>query len=315
MAIHVVTGGAGFIGSHIVRALVSTGHGVRIVDDFSNGRRLNLADIEHRIDWIEACITNTDVLTEVLAGCDCCFHLAALGSVARSIKNPTRSNEVNVEGSLSVLTAAREAQVRRVICASSSSVYGNQMAQGAAVESLPRAPISPYAVSKAAAEMYAEVFAATFGMDVVCLRYFNVFGPRQNPEAEYAAVIPLFIKQLMSGRAPVVFGDGRQSRDFSYVENVVSANLLACEAPGRIAGVYNIACGQSTSILQILETLNALLGTRYTPMFAPRRAGDIHCSLANTDKARQTFGYHPLVDVGEGLARTVEWHLALQKAA
>lgn len=307
MTRYLVTGGAGFIGSNLVRAILEQGGEVRVLDDFATGRRVNLADLRTDIDVREASICDMAAVRSACEGVDYCLHQAAIPSVPRSIEDPARSNAVNVNGTLNVFLAARDAGVKRVVFASSSAVYGNAE-QLPVTENLPRQPISPYGASKAADEMYAECFSALYDMDIVALRYFNVFGPRQDPKSQYAAVIPIFVRRMLAGEPAPVDGDGGQSRDFSYVENVVSANLKACAAPGRIAGIYNIACGKTCSVLELVQAINDVLGTAVEPQFRPARPGDIRCSWADITRARAAFGYEPLVDTAEGLRRTVAWY-------
>ncbi|GMV91123.1 MAG: epimerase [Candidatus Hydrogenedentota bacterium] len=307
MATCLVTGGAGFIGSNLVRALLNRGYGVRVLDDLSTGHWANLEEIAAEVDFFEGSICDTDLVAAAMDGVKCCFHQAAVPSVPRSVSDPITTNRVNVEGSLNVFLAARDAGVRRIVYASSSSVYGN--AEVSPVhEDLSTQPISPYGVSKAAMEHYARVFSALYGMDIVGLRYFNVFGPRQDPGSQYAAVIPIFINRLLRGERPPVHGNGRQSRDFSYIDNVVEANIRACEAEGSVAGVYNAACGAETSILGIVALLNDIFGTKLEPLFEAARKGDISRSCADITRALQAFGYKPQVTVGEGLKRTVDWY-------
>ncbi|MCL4691852.1 MAG: SDR family oxidoreductase [Candidatus Hydrogenedentes bacterium] len=307
MATCLVTGGAGFIGSNLVRALLDRGYAVRVLDDLSTGHRANLDGVASRIDFLEGSICDAGLVAAAMDGVTCCFHQAAVPSVPRSISDPVTTNRVNIEGSIHVFLAARNEGVRRVVYASSSSVYGN--AETSPVhENLPTQPISPYGVSKAATEHYARVFSTLFGMDIVGLRYFNVFGPRQDPGSQYAAVIPIFINRMLRGERPPVHGNGRQSRDFSYIDNVVEANIRACEAKGAIAGVYNAACGAETSILGIVALLNDIFGTKLEPLFEAARKGDISRSCADITGALQAFGYKPQVTVGEGLKRTVDWY-------
>lgn len=306
MDLVLVTGGAGFIGSHLVAALLEKGYSVRVIDDLSSGRRPNLEPYLDHIEFIHGSITDEDALAKAFHRVDACLHFAAIPSVPRSIDNPGQSNRVNVEGSVDVFLAARSAGVRRLVFASSSAVYGN-VAERAVVESLPRAPISPYGVTKAAGEMYAEVFSQLYGLDIVSLRYFNVFGPRQDPRSPYAAVIPIFLSHLFAQKPPPIHGDGRQSRDFTYIDNVVHANLLALKAPGGIAGAYNIACGESTAIVDLVAMLNQRLGLAIEPAFQRARNGDIRYSCADISKARAAFGYEPIVTVREGIGRTLEW--------
>ena len=305
--LYLVTGGAGFIGSNLVHRLVGAGRRVRVIDDLFTGFRDNLAEIADDIEFVHASILDERALTEAMSGVKYCLHLAAIGSVPRSIARPLATNAANVEGSMRVYLAARDAGVRRVVSSSSSSVYGNNKIFPA-TEDLPLDPISPYAVSKMAAERYAQVFSELYDLEIVRLRYFNVFGPRQNPHSEYSAVIPKFIKRIQNGKKPVIHGDGSQSRDFTFVENVIHANLLACEAKEDIAGVYNVACGGSTSVLEIATTLCELMDAPTDFEFVDTRPGDIPKSWAAIDRAKATFGYEPKVSLRDGLARTVEWY-------
>jgi len=306
MAVFLVTGGAGFIGSNLVAALVDRGEQVRVIDDFSTGRRENLASFMDEIELFEGSICDTELLAHAMAGVDYCLHQAAIPSVPRSVEDPVQTNQVNVEGTIKVFLSARDAQVRRVVFASSSAVYGNAK-EMPVKESFPRQPISPYGVNKAADEMYASAFSALYDMDIVALRYFNVFGPRQDPTSQYAAVIPHFIACMLKGGHPPVDGDGLQSRDFSYVDNVVEGNLKVCDAPIRLAGIYNIACGSTTSVLDLVGHLNRVLGTSITPVHRAARPGDIRHSYADITRAKEAFGYKPLVGVEDGLRKTVEW--------
>lgn len=307
MATYLVTGGGGFIGSNLVRALLERGQAVRVIDDFSTGRRVNLEDILGEIELFEGSICDTELLAKAFNGVDYCLHQAAIPSVPRSVKDPARSNRANVEGSLQVFLAARDAGAKRVVFASSSSVYGNVKTLPVD-EDLPLNPISPYAVTKAADEMYARVCSDLYGAEIVALRYFNVFGPRQDPASQYAAVIPIFIRKMLAGERPPIFGDGTQSRDFSYVDNVVAANLLACERAEPTSGVFNIACGATTSLLDLVAMLNEALGTYIEPEFLPPRAGDIRDSYADISKARSILGYEPVAPVAEGVRRAVAWY-------
>lgn len=313
MARFLITGGAGFIGSNCVRFLLDTAHDVVVLDDFSTGRRENLRDISGHIEVIEGSICDKETAACAMRGVDYCMHLAAVPSVPRSVSDPWTSNRVNVEGAINVFIAARDAGVQRIVFASSSSVYGDANVMPLH-EALSRAPISPYGVSKACSEHYAEVFSSLYDMDIVCFRYFNVFGPRQNPASQYAAVVPRFITQLLRNEAPIIFGDGLQSRDFTFVENVARANLQACLAPGRIAGIYNIACGGAVSVLELAQALGAILGVSVTPAFQPARSGDIMHSLADISRARETLGYAPTVSLEEGLRRTAKWYQENQEA-
>ena len=307
MACYLVTGGAGFIGSNLVEALLERGDEVRVVDDFSTGRHSNIEGIGSSLALFEGSICDEELLREAFKGVDYCLHLAAIPSVPRSIEDPVSSNGANIDGTLKVFMAARDAGTKRVVCASSSAVYGNTETVPTH-EALPAAPISPYGVTKAAGEMYAAVCSDLYDIDIVTLRYFNVFGPRQDPESPYAAVIPLFVRSMLAGKRPTVDGDGKQSRDFSHVDNVIHANLLACAAEGPIAGTYNVACGAYASILDLVSMLNEILGTCIEPDFRDARPGDIRKSWADVSRARETFGYAPTVSLEDGLKRVVEWY-------
>ncbi len=309
MARFLVTGIAGFIGSNLAHALVARGDEVRGIDDFCHGRKENLAGIESRIDLREADITDAAAIRSACEGVDYVLHQAALGSVPRSMADPVGSNHANVVGTLQVLQAAREAGVRRVVYASSSSVYGDTPTLPKR-EEMPANPISPYAVSKCAGELYCQSFSRVLGLETVSLRYFNVFGPRQHPTSQYAAVIPKFVRAMLSGEKPTIFGDGKQSRDFTFIDNVVSANLLACAAPAeKVNGqVFNVAAGKRYSLLELYSLLQEHTGFRQPALFAAPRGGDVRESLADTTRAKDAMGYYPLVDFKEGLRRTVQWY-------
>lgn len=282
------------------------GHDPIVFDDFSTGRRENLSHIRTSIDIYEGSVLDRDMLTRVVKGVDYCIHLAAVPSVPRSILDPWMTNRSNVEGSLNVFLAARDAGVKRVIFASSSSVYG--LSETLPLhEALPCAPISPYGVSKYCSEHYARVFSRLYDMDIVCLRYFNVFGPRQDPQSPYAAVVPRFISSMLRGEKPIIYGDGMQSRDFTFVQNVAWASVQACLSPGRITGVYNIACGGAVTVRALAQSIADILGVSIEPEYHPARCGDIPHSLADISRAKEAFGYRPLVTVQAGLQRTVEW--------
>ena len=309
MARYLVTGVAGFIGSNIAHALVARGDEVRGIDNFSHGRQENLDELKDGIEFREADITDTEAIHSACQGMDFVLHQAALGSVPRSLADPVASNEANVVGTLKVLQAAREAGVRRVVYASSSSVYGDTPTLPKHEEMVPN-PLSPYAVSKLSGELYAQTFSRVLGLETVSLRYFNVFGPRQHPTSQYTAVIPKFARAMLNDEQPTIFGDGRQSRDFTYVDNVVSANLLACAAPAEnVSGrAFNISAGKRHSLLEVYEFVSELTGFRKPPLFAPPRLGDVRDSLADTSRAQSAMGYTILVDVEEGLRRTIKYY-------
>jgi UDP-N-acetylglucosamine/UDP-N-acetylgalactosamine 4-epimerase len=303
---YLITGGAGFIGSHLVEHLVSEGHRVRVLDDFSTGRRENLAPWLDDIELIEGSITDLPLCITAAKGVDFVLHQAALASVPRSVKNPIASHEANVTGTLNVLVAARDAGVRRVVYAASSSAYGNT-AELPKHEGMYPLPLSPYAVTKLAGEQYARAFHVTYGLETVSLRYFNIFGPRQDPSSQYAAVIPLFIVSAVAGRSPTIFGDGGQTRDFTYVANAVHANMLACEAPSSVSGnVYNVGCGARISVNELWSQIAKQLGSNVKPRYEPSRVGDVRDSLASLDRIRRDLGYEPVVSLEDGLRQTVE---------
>ena len=307
MARFLVTGGAGFIGSNLVEALLERGEDLRVIEDFSTGRHSNIEKFKSSLTLFDGSICDEEILREAFDGVDYCLHLAAIPSVPRSIEDPVSSNRVNIEGTLKVFMAAHEAGVKRVVCASSSAVYGNTQTVPSH-EALSVAPISPYGVTKATNELYASVCSELYHIDIVCLRYFNVFGPRQDPDSPYSAVIPLFVRSMLEGKQPTVDGDGQQSRDFSHVDNIIHANLLACAAERPIAGIYNIACGASASILDLVSILNKILGTQIEPDFRDARPGDIRRSWADLSRATEAFAYAPTVSLEDGLKRVVEWY-------
>lgn len=308
LAKYLITGVAGFIGSNLAHALLIRGDDVRGIDNFSHGRLENIADIVGHFDFRNADITDAQAIRSACHGIDYVLHQAALGSVPRSISDPQATNQANVAGTLSVLEAAREAGVKRLVYASSSSVYGNTPTLPKH-EHMPLNPISPYAVSKCAGELYCQSFHNVLGFETVCLRYFNVFGPRQHPTSQYAAVIPKFIRQMLNGEHPIIFGDGTQSRDFTFVDNVVSANLLACDAPNHMASgrAFNIAAGRNFSVNKLYSLLQQITGCATLPAYAAERKGDVRDSLADTRQAQQTLGYRTLVGFQEGLEKTVDW--------
>ncbi len=301
-----VTGGAGFIGSNLTLRLLEEGARVKVLDDLSTGRLDNLKDCLNDIEFIRGDIRDEDILAKSVEDVELVFHQAALPSVPRSIRDPLTTDRVNAEGTLKLLLAAREKGVRRLVYASSSSVYGDTPTLPR-VEDMPPVPRSPYALSKYCGERYCQLFHELYGLETVALRYFNVFGPRQDPTSQYAAVIPRFIKGIMSGDGITIYGDGGQTRDFTYVLNVVEANLKAALAPRAAGGVYNIACGKSISVLELAQQLMRMLEREVKIDFVPPRPGDIRDSLASIDRASEEFGYSPDFDVWEGLERTVEW--------
>ena len=305
MARFLVTGGAGFIGSNLARALVARGDEVRVFDTFLTGRRENLADLPD-VEVVEGDVRDLDALRAAMRGVERVLHQAALPSVARSLLDPLASNAANVTGTLNVLVAARDAGVRRVVCASSSSVYGDTPTMPK-VETMTPSPLSPYAVSKLSGEHYCAVFTRLFGVEAVALRYFNVFGPYQDPSSDYAAVIPKFIAILARGERPMIHGDGTQSRDFTFIDNVVQANLKAAEAPNVGGEVFNVACGARYSLLDLIAALNRIMRTSIEPDFGEPRKGDVKHSLADIEKGRHLLGYEPSVTFEEGLERTVAW--------
>ena len=304
---YLVTGGAGFIGSHIATALVERGDDVCVLDNLSTGSRRNLAHLGQRLTFIEGDLTSREDVQAAVKGVEVVFHQGALASVPRSVAAPLETNAACVTGTLNVLEAARRAGVRRVVYAASSSAYGDQPYSSKRELDLP-APLSPYAAAKLAGEYYCQAFTASYGLETVILRYFNVFGPRQDPQSEYSAVIPKFVTRMLAGHRPVVFGDGHQSRDFTYVDNVVAGNLAAATAEGVAGNVINLACGRQTSLLELIAAINRVLGTRLEPILEPPRTGDVYESLADITLARQLLGYEPTIDFEEGLRRSVEYY-------
>jgi UDP-glucose 4-epimerase len=301
-----VTGGAGFIGSHLVDALLQRGDRVRVLDNFSTGDPANLDEVAGRVDVIEGDITDLDTVQQAMKGVEVVFHQAALASVPRSVANPLATHRACVDGTLHVLLAARDAGVRRVVYAASSSAYGNS-ARLPKTETDPTAPLSPYAVAKLAGEQYCAAFSEVYGLETVRLRYFNVYGPRQTPDSPYAAVIPLFIQAIREGRSPRVHGDGQQSRDFTYVADVVQANLRAAEAVGVSGRVYNVAGGKRVSLLNLLHLLAELMDLDVQPEFVASRAGDVKHSQADIDRAMNDLGYRPTTEIRTGLQACIEW--------
>jgi nucleoside-diphosphate-sugar epimerase len=306
MAVCLVTGGAGFIGSHLTEALVAEGHTVRVLDNFSTGSRQNLASVRPDIQLIEGDITDPAAVKIAVRGTEVVFHQAALASVPRSVADPAATHDACATGTLNVLVAARDAKVRRVVYAASSSAYGDST-RLPKHEDDPTRPQSPYAVAKLAGEHYCAAFSNVYGLETVRLRYFNVFGPRQSPDSAYAAVIPLFIRALANGQSPVVHGDGEQSRDFTYVADTVQANLKAARARGVAGKVYNVACGRRTTLNQLIAHINELLGTDIAATYGSPRAGDVRHSQADIHRACSELGYRPKTDVLSGLRSCLEW--------
>jgi len=311
MSIHLVTGGAGFIGSHIVTALVERGERVRVLDNLSTGKRENLAHLGKQVELVEGELIDRAAVQSALEGVDVVYHQAALASVPRSIKAPLDTNAACVSGTVNLLDVARKCGVKRVVYAGSSSIYGDRTASAAKHETDLPDPVSPYAAAKAAGELYCQAFTAAFGLPTVTVRYFNVFGPRQDPNSGYAAVIPKFVMKMLAGVRPTIFGDGKQSRDFTYVANVVEGNLLAASVPEAAGKTFNVACGQKLDLLDLVAAINRVLGTTIEPIFDPPRAGDVRDSLADISLAREALGYRPAIDFDEGLRRSIEYYRSL----
>ncbi len=310
MTKYLVTGGAGFIGSHLVTSLVERGETVRVIDDLSTGNAKNLAHLPAgRVEFMKGDVADTKAIAEAVRGVEVVFHHAALASVPRSIELPMETHTACVTATVALLDASRRAGVRRVVYAASSSCYGNQEEMPKTESQLPQV-LSPYAAAKLAGELYCECFAACYPLETVRLRYFNVFGPRQDPKSPYSAVIPLFVSALLEGRRPTIFGDGGQSRDFTFVANVVAANLLAAKASSVSGKVYNIACGSSLSVLDLLKEICRLMNKPFDPEFGRARAGDVRHSWADISAAQRDLGYAPVVEMNEGLRKTVEWYVS-----
>ncbi len=309
MAKYLVTGGAGFIGCNLTRYLLDKGHSVVVLDDFSTGKRENLIGIEQKIELVEGDIRDRPTVDRALQGCAAIFHQAALGSVPRSVEDPVTSHDVNVNGTVTILEAARAAGVKRIVFAASSSAYGDQP-ESPKSETMVPAPVSPYAANKVACEAYMRGYAAVYGLETICLRYFNVFGPYQDPAGAYAAVIPAFVSRLLRGQAPVVYGDGEQSRDFCFIENVCQANWLAVQAPAAVCDgrAVNIACHHSTTLNQILQQLRKLLDCDIQATYQAPRLGDVKDSLADISLAKKSIDYAPTVFFEEGLTSAIDWY-------
>lgn len=307
-----VTGGAGFIGSHLVDAFLRAGHRVRVLDDFSSGSRDNLRNLKDDVEIMRGDCADPRAAARATKGMEAVFHEGAVPSVARSVREPALSHRANATATLNMLIAARDAGVRRFVYAGSSSVYGDTP-KLPKVETMPTRPLSPYAVGKTTGEHYVRIFASLYGLESLSIRYFNVFGPRQAASSPYSGVISLFAKALFTGETPVIFGDGRQSRDFTYVENVVEANRLALRTRGLRGQVVNVAMGQRVTLNQLLSAMAKFVGKRVRPEYRPARAGDVRHSLADIRLARKLLGYRPLVDFETGLRRTVDWYRALYR--
>lgn len=304
---YLVTGGAGFIGSNIVDALVRRGDSVVVLDNFSTGKRENLQSVADQVTVVEGSITDLPTVRRAVDGADFVFHQAALASVQRSVDDPITSNETNVKGTLNVLVAARDAGVKRLMYAASSSAYGDTE-ELPKHEGMPTNPLSPYAVQKWVGEQYCKVFSELYGLDTVALRYFNVFGPKQDPNSHYAAVVPIFATRLLTDSSPTIYGDGEQSRDFTFIENVVSANLKACEGEPKKGAVVNVACGDRFTLNELYRSLCNLTGSNREVEYAEARMGDVKHSMADISRAKEVLGWEPVVDFHSGLERTVEWY-------
>jgi nucleoside-diphosphate-sugar epimerase len=304
---YLVTGGAGFIGSHIVEALLKSGQKVRVLDNFSTGKRQNIAPFLRDIKLVEGDMRDPDTVSKAVHGVDVIFHEAAVPSVPRSVREPRFTHDVNVNGTLGLLLAAKDCGVSRFVYASSSSAYGDTPTLPK-VEEMPPAPLSPYAVQKLMGEYYVRVFYLVYGLPTVALRYFNVFGPRQDPTSEYSAVIPKFITRIMAKNPPLIYGDGAQTRDFTYIDNVVSANMLAVDSNQCLGEVMNISAGQRLDLIELAKTIGGVMGVGIDPVFGPPRDGDIKHSFGDIAKAKRLLGYTVRVDLTEGLSRTVKWY-------
>jgi nucleoside-diphosphate-sugar epimerase len=307
MPVYLVTGGAGFIGSNIVEELLTKGARVRVIDNFATGKRENLDPFKSRIDFREVDICDLESLKTAVRGADFVLHQAAIPSVAKSVLDPITSHNADLTGTLHVLWAAKEAGVKRVVYAASSSAYGDSP-QLPKQEDMPSKAISPYGLMKYVGEEYCRLFTQLYGVETVSLRYFNVFGPRQDPSSQYSGVLSRFITAMLAGERPVIYGDGEQSRDFTYVSNVVQGNLLACHAPKAAGQMYNLACGRSINLNEVVSLLNQILGTNLKPVYEAPRVGDIRHSLAEISRAAHDLNYSPAIQFEEGLRMTVEWY-------
>ena len=306
MAIYLVTGGAGFIGSHIVEEVVRRGESVRVLDNLSTGHEENLAAVRGKIDFRQADIRELESIRPIFAGVDYVIHLAAVASVERSREDTLETTLVNLNGTLHVLLSARDAHARRVVMATTAAAYGNDPALPRVESQLPQ-PLSPYALTKLANEYYGQIFSRDFGLSVVALRFFNIFGPRQDPQSPYTGVLSKFIAAYLRGATPTIFGDGEQSRDFTYIADVVDATMRACLTPAASGKVINVGTGRSSTLNQTIILLNSIFGVQIKPQYAPPRGGDVRHSTADISLARATLGYAPLVSFEDGLRRTIEW--------
>ena len=313
MAHYLVTGGAGFIGSHLSEELVRRGHRVRVADSLITGKRGNLAHIQG-IEFLEGDIADIDFAQKAVQGCDYVLHQAAIPSVPRSIRDPLTSNRANVDGTLSILVASRDAGIKRLVFAASSSAYGDTPTLPKD-EKMPTNPLSPYALQKLIGEQYMQMFTRLYGLETVAIRYFNVFGPRQDPTSPYSGVISVFATALLEKRSPTIYGDGEQTRDFTYVANVVDGVLRASEAPGTSGEIINVATGGRTSLNELFEEMRKLVGADVKPVYAEARRGDVRDSQADITKARELLGYEPSVAFEEGLSKTVDWYRSAETAA
>lgn len=308
MSKYLVTGGAGFIGSNIVKKLVERGEQVRVLDNYSTGKQENITPFLDKIEFLEGDFTDIGIAKKAVSGVDYVLHQGAIPSVPRSVDDPIKTNNANILGTLTMLIVSRDAGVKRFVYAASSSAYGDSPVMPK-VETMPVAPKSPYAIQKLTGEQYCQNFYTLYGLETVCLRYFNVFGPNQDPTSVYSAVIPLFIKKMLAGESPIIYGDGETSRDFTYVDNNVDAVLRACVASKECAGeVINIACGYEISLNQLIEKINAELGMSITPVYNDERKGDVKHSLGDISKAERLLGYTPSVSFEEGLKKTIEFY-------
>ncbi|MDM8007490.1 MAG: SDR family oxidoreductase [Phycisphaerae bacterium] len=307
MSTYLVTGGAGFIGSHIVHRLVADGQKVRVLDNFSTGKRANLAAVSKDVEVVEGDLRSIDDCRKAGKGVEIIFHEGALPSVPKSVADPRSSHDCNINGTFNVLMAARDCGCRRVIYAASSSAYGDQL-ESPKRESMRPAPLSPYAVNKLVGEYYLRAFYECYGLETISLRYFNVFGPRQDPKSQYAAAIPAFVSAILNDKPPTIYGDGEQTRDFTYIDNVVHSNMLAAKAPKLSGEVINVACSESVTVNHTIELINNLLGKNVKPIYTDVRPGDVKHSLADITLARKIIGFEPVVKFDEGLRRAIEWY-------